>query len=35
VGSLARLWTEASEVPRTAGFHCAPSHFGRNEIALF
>ncbi|MGA7790213.1 MAG: hypothetical protein WCA56_18845, partial [Xanthobacteraceae bacterium] len=34
-GSFARLWTEASEIPRTARFHCAPNHFGRNEMALF
>ncbi len=34
-GGLARFWTQASEIPRTARFHCAPNHFGRNEMALF
>jgi hypothetical protein len=34
-GDFARFWTEASQVPRTAGFHCAPSHSGRNEMPLY
>jgi len=31
---FARFWTKTSEIPRTAGFHCAPNHFGRSEMAL-
>ena len=34
-GDFARFWTEASQVPRTARFHCAPSHSGRNEMTLY
>src|SRR5579863_3588611 len=32
-GGFALFWTKTSEIPRTAGFHCAPNHFGRSEMA--
>ena len=35
-GSFARFWTETSEIPRTARFHCAPKpHPEERGMALF
>jgi len=33
-GSFARFWTEASEIPRTARFHCAQTTSGGTRRAL-
>jgi hypothetical protein len=34
-GGFARFWTEASQIPRTARFHCAPNPIARSRMALF
>jgi hypothetical protein len=33
-GGFTRFWTEASQIPRTARFHCAPKSHREEQMAL-